>query len=96
MSQEPVWEWTAEQLRSDELPKKELIKLLQDNAAHSFVNEHRHLGNIKNVGKKEQLFDTITSCLSAKLKAMETEEVTKQVQAVKIDEDQRSQGRSCG
>ncbi|XP_077578003.1 peptidyl-prolyl cis-trans isomerase FKBP3-like isoform X2 [Stigmatopora nigra] len=61
--------WAAGQLRSDNLPKKDLIKFSQDNASHSFLNEHRLLGNIKNVAKtakKEQLVDTITSCLSAK------------------------------
>ncbi|XP_077477458.1 peptidyl-prolyl cis-trans isomerase FKBP3-like [Stigmatopora argus] len=69
MRQEPVRSWTAEQLRSDDLPKKDLINFLQDNAAHSFLNEHRLLENIKNVAKtskKKQLVDTITSCLSAK------------------------------
>ncbi|XP_077472252.1 peptidyl-prolyl cis-trans isomerase FKBP3-like [Stigmatopora argus] len=88
MSQELVRQWTAEQLRSDDLPKKNLIKVLRDNAAHSFLNDHRLLGNIKNVAKtakKEQLVDAIMSCLSAKCKTTETEEVTKQVKAVKID-----------
>ncbi|XP_077473211.1 uncharacterized protein LOC144086905 isoform X2 [Stigmatopora argus] len=64
-------ERTAEQHRSDGLPKKDRIKFSQDNAAHSFLNEHRLLGNIKNVAKtakKEQLVDAITSCLSAKSK----------------------------
>ncbi|XP_077458128.1 peptidyl-prolyl cis-trans isomerase FKBP3-like [Stigmatopora argus] len=67
ISHDSVRESTAKQLRSDDLPKKCLIKLLKDNAAHSFLNEHRRLGNIKNVAKKEQLIDTISSCLSAKV-----------------------------
>ncbi|XP_077468219.1 uncharacterized protein sacs isoform X6 [Stigmatopora argus] len=53
------------QLRSDHLPKKDLIKFSQD----TFLNEHGLLGNIKNgaiTAKKEQLVDAITSCLSAK------------------------------
>ncbi|XP_077463211.1 peptidyl-prolyl cis-trans isomerase FKBP3-like [Stigmatopora argus] len=83
--------------RSDDLPKKYLIKLSQDNAAHSFLNEHRPLGNINNVAKtakKEQFVDAIASCFSAKgLKPWKLEEMTMQVKAVK---DQRSQGRSCG
>ncbi|XP_077454184.1 peptidyl-prolyl cis-trans isomerase FKBP3-like isoform X2 [Stigmatopora argus] len=61
MSQELVRTWTAEQLRRDDLPKKDLIKFSQDNAAHSFLNEHRLL---ENVAKKEQLLDAIMSCLS--------------------------------
>ncbi|XP_077457289.1 peptidyl-prolyl cis-trans isomerase FKBP3-like isoform X2 [Stigmatopora argus] len=53
------------QLRSDALPKKDLIKFSQD----TFLNEHGLLGNIKN--------GAITSCLSAKFKATDTvEEVT--------------------
>ncbi|XP_077454764.1 peptidyl-prolyl cis-trans isomerase FKBP3-like [Stigmatopora argus] len=59
----------ADQLRSDDLPKKDLINFLQDNAAHLLLNEHRLLGNIKNVSKtakKEQLVDAITNCLSPK------------------------------
>ncbi|XP_077465809.1 peptidyl-prolyl cis-trans isomerase FKBP3-like [Stigmatopora argus] len=70
MADEPRREFAAEPLRSDDLPKKDLIKFSQDNAAPSFLNEHRLLGNIKNVvtktTKKEQLIDAITSCLSAK------------------------------
>ncbi|XP_077465065.1 peptidyl-prolyl cis-trans isomerase FKBP3-like [Stigmatopora argus] len=69
MSQEPVWKWTAELLRSDDFPKKDLIKFLEDNAAHSLLNEHGLLGNIKYVAKTtkaEQLVDPITGCLSAK------------------------------
>ncbi|XP_077459424.1 peptidyl-prolyl cis-trans isomerase FKBP3-like isoform X4 [Stigmatopora argus] len=87
MSQESVRESTAKQRRIDDLPKKDLIKLSQDNAGHSVLNEHRLLGNIKNVAKKEQLVDTISSCLSAKgFQATEmVEEVTRQVKAVKID-----------
>ncbi|XP_077463935.1 peptidyl-prolyl cis-trans isomerase FKBP3-like isoform X2 [Stigmatopora argus] len=49
--------------------------LLQDNAAHSFLNEHRPLGNIDNVAKtakKEQFVDAIASCFSANSKATET------------------------
>ncbi|XP_077453302.1 peptidyl-prolyl cis-trans isomerase FKBP3-like [Stigmatopora argus] len=70
MSQQPVRVWIGEQLRSDNLPKKDLIKLLQDNAVPSLLNEHRLLGNIKNVvktAKKEQRVDAKTSCLSAKV-----------------------------
>ncbi|XP_077469994.1 peptidyl-prolyl cis-trans isomerase FKBP3-like isoform X1 [Stigmatopora argus] len=53
------------QLRSDDLPKKDLIKFSQD----TFLNEQGLLRNIKNGAvraKKEQLVDAIMSCLSAK------------------------------
>ncbi|XP_077452070.1 peptidyl-prolyl cis-trans isomerase FKBP3-like [Stigmatopora argus] len=77
------------QLRCDDLPKKALINLSQDNAARSVHNEHRLLGNIKNVVKtaqKEQLVDAIMF-VSKRFKATETgEEMTKQVKAVNIDE----------
>lgn len=35
MATEPTREWSDEQLKSDDLPKKDLIKFIQDNAAHS-------------------------------------------------------------
>uniref|UniRef100_A0A3B4WAV0 peptidylprolyl isomerase n=1 Tax=Seriola lalandi dorsalis TaxID=1841481 RepID=A0A3B4WAV0_SERLL len=58
MAAVPTRDWSDEQLKSDDLPKKDIIKFIQDNAAHSFLNEHKLLGNIKNVAKtakKEQL-----------------------------------------
>ncbi|XP_077462906.1 peptidyl-prolyl cis-trans isomerase FKBP3-like [Stigmatopora argus] len=87
MADEPVWESTAEQLRSGVLPKKDLIKSLQDDAAHSFLNEHRLLRNIKNVGKNGQNGAACPSHIelfvSKRFKATETvEEVTKQLKAV--------------
>ncbi|XP_077481026.1 uncharacterized protein LOC144092116 [Stigmatopora argus] len=56
--------WTAQQLRSDDLTKKDPINFSQDDAAHSFLDEHRLLGSMKNVAKttkKAQLVDVITS-----------------------------------
>lgn len=35
MAAEPTREWSDEQLKSDDLPKKDIIKFIQDNAAHS-------------------------------------------------------------
>ena len=43
--------WTVEQLRSEQLPKKDIIKFLQDHGSDSFLAEHKLLGNIKNVAK---------------------------------------------
>uniref|UniRef100_A0A8C6EF19 peptidylprolyl isomerase n=1 Tax=Moschus moschiferus TaxID=68415 RepID=A0A8C6EF19_MOSMO len=47
----PQRAWTVEQLRSEQLPKKDIIKFLQDHGSHSFLAEHKLLGNIKNVAK---------------------------------------------
>lgn len=35
MAAEPTREWSEEQLKSDDLPKKDIIKFIQDNAAQS-------------------------------------------------------------
>ena len=35
MADEPTRAWSDEQLKSDDLPKKDLIKFIQDNAAKS-------------------------------------------------------------
>ncbi|XP_077480229.1 peptidyl-prolyl cis-trans isomerase FKBP3-like [Stigmatopora argus] len=53
MSQEPV-HLIAEQLRRADLPKKDLIKFVQDNA-QSFPNEHGDLKNVPKTAQKEQL-----------------------------------------
>ncbi|XP_036943036.1 peptidyl-prolyl cis-trans isomerase FKBP3 [Acanthopagrus latus] len=91
MADEPTREWSEEQLKSDDLPKKDLIKFIQDNAAKSFLNEHKLLGNIKNVAKtakKEQLVIAYNQLFESKrFKGTEPiEEVTEQVKAVKIEE----------
>jgi len=91
MAAEPTREWSEEQLKSDDLPKKDLIKFIQDNAAHSFLNEHKLLGNIKNVAKtakKEQLIIAYNQLFESKrFKGTEpVEEVTEQVKTVKLDD----------
>ncbi|KAM9840611.1 peptidyl-prolyl cis-trans isomerase FKBP3 [Aulostomus maculatus] len=91
MADEPTREWSDEQLKSDDFPKKDIIKFIQDNAAHSFLNEHKLLGNIKNVAKtakKEQLITAYNQLFESKrFKGTEpVEEVTEQVKAVKIEE----------
>ncbi|XP_072284157.1 peptidyl-prolyl cis-trans isomerase FKBP3 [Pyxicephalus adspersus] len=48
---EPTREWSDEQLRSEDLPKKDVIAFLQQHASESFLAEHKLLGNIKNVAK---------------------------------------------
>uniref|UniRef100_A0A8C3A5J0 peptidylprolyl isomerase n=2 Tax=Cyclopterus lumpus TaxID=8103 RepID=A0A8C3A5J0_CYCLU len=91
MADEPTREWSDEQLKSDDLPKKDIIKFIQDNAAHSFLNEQKLLGNIKNVAKtakKEQLIIAYNQLFESKrFKGTEPiEEVTEQVRTVKIEE----------
>ncbi|KAG7509214.1 peptidyl-prolyl cis-trans isomerase FKBP3 [Solea senegalensis] len=91
MATEPAREWSDEQLKSDDLPKKDIIKFIQDNAAHSFLNEHKLLGNIKNVAKtakKEQLIVAYSQLFESKrFKGTEpVEEVTEQVKQVKIED----------
>ncbi|XP_071381121.1 peptidyl-prolyl cis-trans isomerase FKBP3 [Centroberyx affinis] len=91
MADEPTREWSEEQLKSDDLPKKDVIKFIQDNAAHSFLAEHKLMGNIKNVAKtakKEQLIIAYNQLFESKrFKGTEpVEEVTEQVKTVKIDD----------
>ncbi|KAA8583400.1 peptidyl-prolyl cis-trans isomerase FKBP3 [Etheostoma spectabile] len=90
MADEVTREWSDEQLKSDDFPKKDIITFIQDNAAHSFLNEHKLLGNIKNVAKtakKEQLIIAYNQLFeSKKFKGTEPiEDVTEQVKAVKIE-----------
>uniref|UniRef100_A0AAQ4P8T3 peptidylprolyl isomerase n=1 Tax=Gasterosteus aculeatus aculeatus TaxID=481459 RepID=A0AAQ4P8T3_GASAC len=91
MADEPTRQWSDEQLKSDDLPKKDIIKFIQDNAAHSFLNEQKLLGNIKNVAKtakKEQLIAAYNHLFESKrfLGTEPIEEVTEQVRSVKLEE----------
>ncbi|XP_051511621.1 peptidyl-prolyl cis-trans isomerase FKBP3-like [Myxocyprinus asiaticus] len=91
MASDPAREWSDEQLKNEDLPKKELIKFIQDNATHSFLVEHKLLGNIKNVAKtakKEQLIEAYNQLFESKrFKGTEVDVVTQEVKAVKIDEN---------
>ncbi|KAG1941787.1 peptidyl-prolyl cis-trans isomerase FKBP3-like [Pimephales promelas] len=91
MAADLVRAWTDEQLKTEEVPKKELIKFIQDNGAHSFLAEHKLLGNIKNVAKtakKEQLIEAYNQLFESKrFKGTEVELVTEEVQAVKIHDN---------
>ncbi|XP_042309786.1 peptidyl-prolyl cis-trans isomerase FKBP3 isoform X2 [Sceloporus undulatus] len=54
----PARPWSPEELRSEALPKREIVRFLQEQAAHRFLSEHKLLGQIKNVAKtasKDQL-----------------------------------------
>ncbi|GAB0191218.1 peptidyl-prolyl cis-trans isomerase FKBP3 [Grus japonensis] len=59
----PAQPWSTEELRSEALPKKDIIKFLQEHAAQAFLAEHKLLGQVKNVAKtanKEQLIAAYT------------------------------------
>ncbi|KAL0967683.1 hypothetical protein UPYG_G00255550 [Umbra pygmaea] len=84
-------EWSDEQLKCDDLPKKDIIKFIQDNAAHSFLAEHKLLGNIKNVAKtakKEQLIIAYNDLFEGKrfLGSEPIEDVTEHAKNLKIDD----------
>ncbi|XP_030418643.1 peptidyl-prolyl cis-trans isomerase FKBP3 [Gopherus flavomarginatus] len=88
----PPRQWSAEELRSEALPKKDLIKFLQEHAAQAFLAEHKLLGQIKNVAKtatKDQLVTAYNQLFETqRFKGTESaEKVTEQVKNIKIDED---------
>ncbi|NXC14224.1 FKBP3 isomerase, partial [Corythaeola cristata] len=67
----PARPWSAEELRSETLPKKDIIKFLQEHAAQAFLAEHRLLGQVKNVAKtanKEQLIAAYTQLFSTQVR----------------------------
>ncbi|XP_028934560.1 peptidyl-prolyl cis-trans isomerase FKBP3 [Ornithorhynchus anatinus] len=88
----PQRAWSAEQLRSEGLPKKDIIKFLQDHGSDSFLAEHRLLGNIKNVAKtanKDHLVTAYNHLFESKrFKGSESVgKVTEQVKNVKLDDE---------
>uniref|UniRef100_A0A670HJQ6 peptidylprolyl isomerase n=1 Tax=Podarcis muralis TaxID=64176 RepID=A0A670HJQ6_PODMU len=88
----PARPWSPEELRGDALPKKEIVRFLQEQAAHKFLSEHKLLGQIKNVAKtasKEQLITAYNELFETKrFKGTESpEHVAEQVKNVKIDEE---------
>ncbi|XP_065450095.1 peptidyl-prolyl cis-trans isomerase FKBP3 [Chrysemys picta bellii] len=92
MAAAPPRQWSAEELRSEALPKKDLIKFLQEHAAQAFLAEHKLLGQIKNVAKtatKDQLVTAYNQLFETqRFKGTESaDKVTEQVKNIKIDED---------
>ncbi|XP_065259586.1 peptidyl-prolyl cis-trans isomerase FKBP3 [Emys orbicularis] len=92
MAVAPPRQWSAEELRSEALPKKDLIKFLQEHAAQAFLAEHKLLGQIKNVAKtatKDQLVTAYNQLFETqRFKGIESAaKVTEQVKNIKIDED---------
>ena len=62
MAAEPAREWNDEQLKSDDLPKKDIIKFIQDNAAHSVCSP---LFPVRDLGVNMSRFKFETSVRSA-------------------------------
>ncbi|XP_072843057.2 peptidyl-prolyl cis-trans isomerase FKBP3 isoform X2 [Pogona vitticeps] len=84
--------WTAEELRGEGLCKREIVRFLQEQAAHRFLAEHKLLGQVKNVAKtasKEQLIAAYDQLFDTQsFKGTETpEDVAGQVKNVKLEEE---------
>uniref|UniRef100_M3YLB3 FKBP3 basic tilted helix bundle domain-containing protein n=1 Tax=Mustela putorius furo TaxID=9669 RepID=M3YLB3_MUSPF len=95
----PQRAWTVEQLRSEQLPKKDIIKFLQDHGSDLFLAEHKLLGNIKNVAKtanKDHLVTAYNHFFESKrFKGMESiSKVSEQVKNVKLNEDKPKETKS--
>ncbi|XP_059515310.1 peptidyl-prolyl cis-trans isomerase FKBP3 isoform X4 [Myotis daubentonii] len=95
----PQRAWTVEQLRSEQLPKKDIIKFLQDHGSDSFLAEHKLLGNIKNVAKtanKDHLVTAYNHLFESKrFKGTESiNKVSEQVKNVKLNEDKPKETKS--
>ncbi|NWW97599.1 FKBP3 isomerase, partial [Caloenas nicobarica] len=87
----PAQPWSAEELRSEALPKKDIIKFLQEHAAQAFLAEHKLLGQVKNVAKtanKEQLIAAYTQLFrSQRFKGSDGEEkAAEKTKPVKAEE----------
>uniref|UniRef100_A0A2K6KBK5 peptidylprolyl isomerase n=1 Tax=Rhinopithecus bieti TaxID=61621 RepID=A0A2K6KBK5_RHIBE len=95
----PQRAWTVEQLRSEQLPKKDIIKFLQEHGSDSFLAEHKLLGNIKNVAKtanKDHLVTAYNHLFETKrFKGTESiSKVSEQVKNVKLNEDKPKETKS--
>uniref|UniRef100_M3XMG2 peptidylprolyl isomerase n=1 Tax=Mustela putorius furo TaxID=9669 RepID=M3XMG2_MUSPF len=94
----PQQAWTVEQLHSKLLPKKDIIKFLQDHSSASFLAEHKLL-NIKNVAKtahKDHLVTAYNQFFERKhFKGTESiSNVSGQVKNVELNEDKPKETKS--
>ncbi|XP_036768380.2 peptidyl-prolyl cis-trans isomerase FKBP3-like [Manis pentadactyla] len=95
----PQRAWTVEQLRSEERPKKDIMKILQDHGSDSFLAEHKLLGNNKKVAKtanKDYLVTAYNHLFESKrFKGTESiSKVAEQVKNVKLNEDKPKETKS--
>ncbi|KAJ6654021.1 hypothetical protein lerEdw1_007530 [Lerista edwardsae] len=87
----PARPWSLEELRGDALPKREIVRFLQEAAAHRFLAEHKLLGQVKNVAKtasKDQLITAYNQLFETQsFKSTEgADDVAEEVKKVKIDD----------
>ncbi|KAJ7345349.1 hypothetical protein JRQ81_001299 [Phrynocephalus forsythii] len=91
----PLPPWTPEELLlaggGEAVPKREIARFLQENAAHRFLAEHKLLGQLKNVAKtasKEQLVAAYNRLFETQsFKGTESPgDVVEQVKNVQIEE----------
>ncbi|XP_075782245.1 peptidyl-prolyl cis-trans isomerase FKBP3 [Pelodiscus sinensis] len=99
MAAAPARRWSEAELRSEALPKKDIIHFLQQHAAQAFLAEHKLLGQIKNVAKtanKDQLVTAYNQLFETqRFKSTEnTDKVTEQVKNVKVNEDKAKETKS--
>uniref|UniRef100_A0A673V9A7 FKBP3 basic tilted helix bundle domain-containing protein n=1 Tax=Suricata suricatta TaxID=37032 RepID=A0A673V9A7_SURSU len=84
---------------SEQLPKKDIFKFLQDHSSDSFLAEHKLLRNIKNVAKtanKDHMVTAYNHLFESKcFKGTESiSKVPEQVKNVKLNEDKPKETKS--
>jgi len=57
MSQDVVRPWTAEQVKSDEISKKQIVEFLQEHASSAFLKKNKLNGKLANVVKSSKKGD---------------------------------------
>lgn len=92
--------WTDEQLHSEEVSKKDIIKFLHENASFEFLKEHKlngKLNNIAKTSKKDHLIDSYNHLFEVKAFRTESEacledelkEAAEQAAAMRITEKKK-------
>ncbi|NWS41544.1 FKBP3 isomerase, partial [Probosciger aterrimus] len=93
----PTQPWSTEELRSESLPKKDIIKFLQEHAAQAFLAEHKLLGQVKNVAKtanKEQLIAAYTQLFNTQ-RFKGTDGAEKAVEKAKPTKVEEAKGKAA-
>ncbi|NXD69088.1 FKBP3 isomerase, partial [Eolophus roseicapillus] len=93
----PTQPWSTEELRSESLPKKDIIKFLQEHAAQAFLAEHKLLGQVKNVAKtanKEQLIAAYTQLFNTQ-RFKGTDGAEKAVEKAKPTKAEEAKGKAA-
>uniref|UniRef100_G1P7H9 peptidylprolyl isomerase n=1 Tax=Myotis lucifugus TaxID=59463 RepID=G1P7H9_MYOLU len=97
----PQRAWTVEQLRSEQLPKKDIIKFLQDHGSDSFLKVSKFLRALKNYKSKVNPISLMNLKINIKIFSLQrfkgTESINKvseQVKNVKLNEDKPKETKS--